>query len=152
MPLYLLGISRKEDIPTTIGPINPILPMGPMGFMGPMAAATPWPFRWLPTGQLAAAVLPAPPPPSPRRHAALLAAIHREADVLPVRFGTTVENEHVLADLLGRRHAAWLFGLRRLAGAAEMGLRIELRSDGTRRVPPAFPLLSRCLASALAAR
>ena len=151
MSLYLLGISRAadigdwsisrpKDVDSTHDPIRKHGPGYPLGALlspalgisrlvnipGPTGPAGSC--RWLSAGELAAAVLPTAPPPAPQRHAALLAAIHRKADILPVRFGTTVPDAHFLADLLDRRQAAWLADLHRLAGAAEMGLRIELRT------------------------
>jgi len=88
--------------------------------------------------ELAAAVVsPLPPLAGPLEHAALLAAIFRQGDVLPMRFGVVLPHEEAVRDLLRRRREALLHDLDRLKGAGEIGLRIELPCRSLPPDPPA---------------
>ncbi|GEM_PF-3813079 len=62
-------------------------------------------------------------------HNLVLLAASEQAAVLPVPFGTAVSAEETLKQLLEARHADILEALDRLAGKAEMALRITLRPD-----------------------
>ena len=121
MRLYLLGVSRSRDVGR----------WGPERGAGSREQGAPS-FRWLACKQLAAAVWTEPALPLPLQHAAALAAIHRHGDVLPMRFGASLPDEHAVSDLLHCRQTEWVEELDRLAGAEEVGVRIE--------VPPSPPL------------
>jgi hypothetical protein len=105
VPLHLLGISRAADLHR-------------------------WDrdgVRWIVQDDLAAAAVPPlPPSAGPLEHAALLAALYRRGDILPVRWATVLPDEQGVRDLLCRRRAGLLGDLDRLQGTGELGLRIEL--------------------------
>ena len=114
MPLHLLGISRRADV-CREGDIH-----------------------WVVEGELAAAAMPPPPPSTgPLTHAALLAALYRHGDILPVRFGVVLPHEEAVRELLVRRREVLLHDLDRLRGAGEIGLRIELPRAAMPPLPPA---------------
>jgi len=132
MPLFLLGISRREDItglprhwpneqPTTV----PFLPEGTIA--EPYSSQ----IQWVEYGQLAAAtvrsVLGAF---KPLEHAALLAAIHTHISILPVRYGTVLPDEEAIRHFLTNRCENLLRDLVRVEGAVEVGLRIDLAEPG----------------------
>ncbi|MGD0896364.1 MAG: GvpL/GvpF family gas vesicle protein [Thermoguttaceae bacterium] len=116
MPLQLLGISRSADIRQQQPRQQP---RRPCSARCPIRGCA-----WLIHGPLAAAVSVGQL--TPLEHAALLAEIHRHADVLPMRFGGALPDEQAVCDLLRRRHDAILAELDRLSGTGEIGLRIEL--------------------------
>jgi hypothetical protein len=109
MPLHLLAIGRSQNLAE--------LAPGSDG----LAA------RWVISQRLAAAVA-SPPAGSfpPLSQAAILAAIHRQIDILPVRFGTVLPDDEAVQRFLDRRGPALLQALNRLQGSSELGLRIEL--------------------------
>ncbi len=140
MPLHLLGISRSADVCHG-------LPQGKQWTRAMGGAAV----RWVAAAELAAAVVPPLPPcagpldtaagplesaAGPLEHAALLAAIFRQGDVLPMRFGVVLPDEEAVRDLLRRRREELLDDLGRLKGAGEMGVRIELPCRGLPPDPP----------------
>ncbi len=115
MPLYLLGFSRSADTWRCDGVHGVVL------------------------GALAAAVWSGPSSPTPREHAAQLAAIHRQVDVLPMRFGVVLPDAEAVHNLLRRQQESLLQDLDRLKGTAEIGVRIALPQG---RLPPTSPLPS----------
>ena len=118
MPLYPLGISRSQDIPSV-----------------PKQAAGSVDMRWSLAGELACAFIDAPYQSiQPALHAAALDAIHRRICVLPVRFGVALHDEAEICSLLQDRHHEWLDHLSRLDRTCEMGLRIVPPSPSTTQV------------------
>jgi hypothetical protein len=94
--------------------------------------------RWIVQGELAAAVVPPlPSSTGPLKHAALLATLYRQGDILPVRWGVVLPGEEAVRDLLRRRRAGLLCDLERLKGTGEIGLRIELSHSPATPHPPA---------------
>jgi hypothetical protein len=112
MPLCLLGICRRRGLSRVSFHENGTVPLA---------------LAWVPDGPLAAAALrPAPASFGPLDHARLLAAIHGQLTVLPMRYGAVLPDEEAVRRFLGNRREKLLADLDRLAGAAEIGLRIEL--------------------------
>ena len=144
MPLHLLGISRSDDLHRWDAGCAPASRDGatvPRSSRCETASELDRNgVRWVVESELSAAtVLPLPPPDGALKHAALLAAIHRHGDILPVRFAVVLPREEAVRDLLRRRRVGLLRDLDRLKGTAEIGLRIELpHSPG----PPDPPLPS----------
>ena len=81
---------------------------------------------WIDHEDLAAAVALPPSRHDPVAHAAMLEAIHRRIDILPVRFGVLLADACAVREFLRRRRSELLDSLARLRGTCEMGLRIEL--------------------------
>ena len=105
MPLYAIGIIRSQDVP--------------------LAVASP--ADWFIDDKLACACSEAPQGHfTPMQHAAALEMIHRRVSVLPMRFGTVVDDEKELGALLLSRRDEFLDGLGRIDGACEMDLRIAI--------------------------
>ena len=102
--LYPLGISRGVDVPAvdSIG------------------------VRWLVEGELAVALADRRGSAwQPMEHAKLLEAVHRQIDVLPLRFGTMLD-EMNLRNLLTTRRQDYLDQLDDVNDASEIGARIVL--------------------------
>ena len=59
------------------------------------------------------------------RHEALLEELMQERDLLPVRFGTLVADEHDAARAVAERSEELLAGLERVRGAVELALRVN---------------------------
>lgn len=119
MSLNLLGISRSRDV------------TGPHG--GEV--------RWVAQGPLAAATLShAPQSFGPLDHARLLATVHQQTCILPVRHGTVLPDEEAVKNFLGSRCKDLHRDLDRLEGSSEIGLRIELSHSP----PPEGPLTPSC--------
>jgi hypothetical protein len=110
MPLYTIGIIRSQDVPLAAASLA--------GWIGDDNLACAW--IDAPHGQL-----------TPMQHAAALDAIHRRVCVLPMRFGTAVDDEAELRSLLLSRRDEFLDGLCRIDGACEMGLRIVLSNGAS---------------------
>jgi hypothetical protein len=146
VPLQILGISRSADVCRWAGREAAACGAGARIAPGDKTSREPGraAVRWVAAAELTAAVVPpllqlAEPPENaagPLEHAALLAAIFRQGDVLPIRFGVVLPHEEAVCDLLRRRRDDLLRDLDRLQGAGEMGLRIELPS---RSLPPEPP-------------
>lgn len=131
MPLHLVGISRAQTSGAYPAESMP-------GSRGSASQPDPGGVRWIAEGELAAATVPPlPAATGPLEHAALLAAIHRHGDVLPVRFGLVLRSERAVRELLRRRREDFLHDLKRLRGTSEIGLRIELPPAPA---PPEAPL------------
>ncbi len=115
MPLFPLGISRRQDVSNVAnqaaGSVN---------------------LRWSISGELACAFIDAPNQAiPPMLHATVLDAIHRRICVLPVRFGLALHNESEIHSLLEDRHPELLDRLGYLDSTCEMGLQIA--PEGGRR-------------------
>ena len=67
-------------------------------------------------------------------HERVLEAVMKRGPVLPLRFGTQLESEKELEEVLRERRDALLSALERLRGRVEMGLRVLGGSDGRSRV------------------
>jgi len=118
MPLYPLGISRRQDIPSV-----------------PKQAAGAVNMRWSVAGELACAFIDAPHRAiQPMLHAAALDAIHRRICVLPLRFGVALHDEAEIRTLLEDRGEELLDHLSRLDSTCEMALRLAPSS------PPETPV------------
>ena len=85
------------------------------------------PLRLLAAGALAAVYAPAGngavSPDVLWRHEAVVEALMKERDVLPVRYGTRFENEGAAADAIASRRADLAAALDRVRGAVELSLR-----------------------------
>jgi hypothetical protein len=165
MPLFLLGICRRQGLPTVpfapdndndreVGAtvaLSPRFPgrgsttAAPTGCIG-SARDNPG-VRWVLADDLAAAVTgPQPQPPEPVQHARVLASIHSHATVLPMRFGTGVADDEAAIAMLRSYSQQWLRCLDRLDGASEMGLRISLARGEAPPEPAAATAASAYLA------
>jgi hypothetical protein len=123
MPLHLLFISRSSDVPRCAG-------------RGPAHPACA-PIEWVVQDALAAATVRLPIASfEPLEHARLLEAIHRQIDLVPVRFGVTLPDEPAVQDLLHRRKDGLLRELDRLKGTGELGVRIEHSAYAGLLTPP----------------
>jgi hypothetical protein len=88
-------------------------------------------------GQLAAAaVWPLSATFEPLEQAALLAAIHTHISILPMRYGTVLPDEEAVRHFLSNRCDNLLRDLVRVAGAGEVGLRIDLTEPVPRPYSP----------------
>ncbi len=84
--------------------------------------------QWIVEGPLAAAVVAGLPASlAPMTHAALLKAIHRRLDIVPVRFGVLLPDEQAVRERLRTQTEHLLGELTRLQGTGEIGLRIEVQ-------------------------
>ena len=108
MSLHLLGVSRSEDVDSAESEIHWVVDDG-------LAAAT---------------VRPLAGVAGPVRHAQFLETIHRRINILPFRYGVVLPDEASLREFLRARQQALLDKLERVAGAGEMGLRMELAAQG----------------------
>ena len=139
MPMHLLGISRRRDIaslPCHWSGGQPAavrrLPTEAMG------GADCREVRWVVRGCLAAAtVYPLPASFGPLDHARLVAAIHAEISILPVRYGAVLPGEEAVQDFLSSRGEDLSRDLGRVEGKSEIGLRIELARGPAPAEPPA---------------
>jgi hypothetical protein len=123
MPLYPLGISRRRDVPSV-----------------PKQAARSVDMRWAVAGELACAFIDAPHQAvPPTLHAATLDAIHRRICVLPVRFGTALNDEAEIHAMLEDRGCELLDNLSRLDWTCEMGLRIAFSRPSPTQVAATEP-------------
>jgi gas vesicle protein GvpL/GvpF len=77
---------------------------------------------------LAAVCAPAGPPEVSAealwRHEEVVEALMQDRDVLPVRFGTRLEDESAAARAVGERHDELSLALERIRGAVELSLRV----------------------------
>jgi Gas vesicle synthesis protein GvpL/GvpF len=80
---------------------------------------------------------PRPTPQLVLHHEHVVEAIMENGAVLPLRFGTQLEHEKQLADLLAARRDELLRSLQRVRGKAELGVRLipQRPPPGTRAVP-----------------
>jgi len=69
------------------------------------------------------------------RHEEVVEALMEDRDLLPVRFGTRVEDETAAARALGERHRELARALDRVRGAVELSVRVM--GDGPESPPPA---------------
>jgi hypothetical protein len=126
MTLYLLGISRSEDLARLLCSLAS--PRSVVRNREP-AEACPEPrqdaISWVVEEALSAATVQPLPPRSQLRHGALLTAIHRCIDILPARLGIVLPGEDALREFLHRQQEKLLQELERLRGTSEIGLRIE---------------------------
>ena len=127
MTLYLLGISRSEDLarlPCSLAsPRSVVRNREPAeACLEPRQDAISWVVE---EALSAATVQPLPPPRGQLRHGALLTAIHRCIDILPARLGIVLPGENALREFLHRQQEKLLQDLERLRGTSEIGLRIE---------------------------
>jgi hypothetical protein len=120
VPLYPLGISRRQDLQRV-----------------PAIAAGSTDVRWSMSGDLACAYVDQPRNAvEPAHHAAAVEAIHCHICVLPVRFGTNLNDEAELRFMLGDRGPEMLDQLGSLDGCCEMGLRIGFSEAPAASIPP----------------
>jgi len=134
MPLNLLAIGRTADLaeqlgdcPDSRGDCPDFRPSenGTVPFRDAAPEGTA--LRWIIHHALAAAVVSCPAGSfQPLSHAAILTAIHRQIDILPVRFGMILPEDRAVQTFLDSHGRALGEALDRLLGASEMGLRIEL--------------------------
>jgi hypothetical protein len=112
MPLHLLGVSRGVDV---------------AGLSHPWGGGQKSEVRWVVEGPLAAAAVePGDESFGPLEQARLLAAIHRQIAIRPLRYGTVLPQETAVRDFLSRRGASLLRDLLRIEGTGEIGVRVEL--------------------------
>jgi hypothetical protein len=110
MPLYPLGISRRREIQRV-----------------PKQAAGAVDMCWSLAGELACAYIDAPHQAvPPMLHATVLDAIHRRICIVPLRFGTALNDEDELRVLLQSQEKELSKRLDRLDSTCEMALRIAL--------------------------
>jgi hypothetical protein len=97
------------------------------------------PVRAVSSGELAVLCAPAEDAPvTPEvlwRREALLEALMEERDLLPVRFGTRVEDEAAAARAVAGRGGELRAGLERVRGAVELSVRVRAREAAP--LPPA---------------
>lgn len=74
-----------------------------------------------------------------RAYAEVVERLHARETILPLRYGCVLDSEAALADLLRRRRAEWGTALDEVEGCDEMGLRILLDADPTRRTGKPSP-------------
>jgi hypothetical protein len=111
------GVRGKQKTPTQNEIALPSTDQGPGGGL----------VRWVIHEGLAAAVVSAPAGSfQPLCQAAILTAIHRQIDILPVRFGTVLSDDDAVRSFLDRHGQTLRQALSRLQNTGEMGLRIEL--------------------------
>ncbi len=70
--------------------------------------------------------------------------LHAAADVLPMRFGSLLENPDAVRAHLRERHRDYLGALARVAGCAELGLRALVRAPSPPPEVPDAKALPRC--------
>jgi hypothetical protein len=117
MPLHVIGVSRGADVAGS----SPFRRAGQEGEV-----------RWVVEGPLAAATVePRDESFGPLEQARLLAAIHGQIAIRPLRYGTVLPQESAVHDFLSRHGTSLLRDLLRIAGTGEIGLRIELRGPAT---------------------
>jgi hypothetical protein len=105
MPLYVLGVSRSGDV----------------------AGNQESEVRWVVAGPLAAATVePQGESFGPLDQARLLAAIHGQTAIRPLRYGTVLPQERAVRDFLSHRGTSLLRDLLCIEGTGEIGLRVEL--------------------------
>jgi len=64
-----------------------------------------------------------------KAYARVVDALHRTCTLLPMRYGSVLETEDQVAELLRTRRAEFLARLRELDGSVEMGIRIMLTKE-----------------------
>jgi hypothetical protein len=112
MPLHVLGVSRSVDV---------------AGSSRPCRCGQESEVRWLVEGPLAAATVePRGESFGPLEQARLLAAIHGQIAVRPLRYGTVLPQERAVRDFIIRRGTSLLRDLLQVEGTGEIGLRVEL--------------------------
>lgn len=83
--------------------------------------------NWVFSTPLAAVVAhPTHLPLSPHAHARALAAIHRQICILPMRYGTVLDDEEGVRRMLQTRRHDLIASLDQLGGSCELGVRIVL--------------------------
>ena len=106
------------------------------------AAPPPPPVRAVRSGGLSALCAPAVEhevtPDALWRHEELLEELMRERAILPVRYGTLVEDDDAAARAVAERRDEFAQGLERVRGAVELALRVEQREPE----PPAADVVS----------
>jgi hypothetical protein len=108
MPLHVLGVSRSGDV---------------AGLSRDQQSEV----RWVVEGPLAAAAVESRGESfGPLEQARLLAAIHGQIAVRPLRYGTVLPQERAVRDFLSHRGASLLRDLLYIEGTGEIGLRVEL--------------------------
>jgi hypothetical protein len=95
------------------------------------------------SGELCVLYAPAPAPEqevtaeSLWRREEMLEALMGERDLLPVRYGTLVADEHAAAEAVAERGAELAAGLDRVRGAVELALRVRSREAAAPAAAPA---------------
>ena len=116
MSLHVLGVSRSRDA----------------------AGNQESDVRWVIEGPLAAATVePRGESFGPLEQARLLAAIHGQIAIRPLRYGTVLPQEQAVRDFLSHRGTNLLRDLLRIEGTGEIGLRVELLGPAAPSCPAA---------------
>jgi hypothetical protein len=99
------------------------------------------PLREVPAGALAAICAPAEAreitPEALWRHEQVVEALMEDRDLLPVRFGTRLDDDAAAARSVAERHAELERALERVKGAVELSVRAVLAEPGEEHAPEA---------------